>query len=129
MNCVPYDRKYLDGIVGLCSVEGWHSYADDSERTHRVLTAPGVTTMVACHDGAVVGFASLQSDGEIQAHLSIILVGSPQRRLGIAKRLLHEALERAGGQRIDLITETAEGFYLSLEHRRMSGYRLYPPIA
>lgn len=39
-----------------------------------------------------------------------------------------EGLERAGGLRVDLITETAEPFYDSLHHKRASGYRVYPPF-
>jgi ribosomal protein S18 acetylase RimI-like enzyme len=92
-----------------------------------VLTAPGVTAVIA-RDEEVVGFAYVQSDGEIQAHLSAITVRGSHRRRGIARRLLDEALTAAGGERIDLITDSAEGFYASLTHQRWAGFRIYPPF-
>ena len=125
---VTYERRHLDGVVALCDAEGWRSFAEDLSRANRVLTAPGVTTVVATDSGTVVGFVSLQSDGEIQAHLSTIAVDRSQRRSGIARRLLQEALDRAGGQRVDLITDSAESFYEALTHKRWSGFRIYPPF-
>lgn len=93
------------------------------------MIAPGVTTVVAVDEEAgagVVGFACLQSDGEIQAHLSLIAVEAAHRRRGIARALIAEALARADGERIDLVT--AEAFYERLAHRRRAGYRVYPPF-
>ena len=46
--------------------EGWPSLPDDPARALRILTAPGVTTVVAVIQGEVIGFAELFSDGEIQ---------------------------------------------------------------
>ncbi|MGH6955719.1 MAG: GNAT family N-acetyltransferase [Caulobacteraceae bacterium] len=119
----------LAGVVALCEAEGWPSFPADPPRALRALTAPGVTTVVATQgDGRVVGFAQLQSDGEIQAHLSLIAVDPAFRRQGLGRRLLDLALKTAGGQRIDLNTESADDFYARLRHFRMSGFRLYPPF-
>jgi ribosomal protein S18 acetylase RimI-like enzyme len=52
------------------------------------------------------------SDGEIQAHLSLIAVDPAYRRRGIARELIASALRVAGGLRIDLITDSAEEFTL-----------------
>lgn len=124
-----YQRADLAGVVGLCQQEGWPSFPADPERAHRAMTAAGVTTIVAEEAGAgVVGFACLQSDAEIQAHLSLIAVEAGRRRRGIARALIAEALARAGGDRIDLVTDSADAFYERLPHRRMAGYRLYPPL-
>jgi ribosomal protein S18 acetylase RimI-like enzyme len=128
MQCQLYAEEHLPGILGLCDAEGWTSFLDDHERTRRVLTAPGVTTVVATDHGRVVGFAYIQSDGEIQAHLSLIAVEQGHRRRGIARELLQLALDTAGGQRIDLISDTAEAFYRSLTHVAWSGFRIYPPF-
>ena len=94
----------------------------------RALTAPGVTVVVSLDGDRLVGFAYMLSDGEIQAHLANITVASSHRRRGIARRLISDALQRAGGVRVDLITDTAEAFYESLHHKRSSGYRIYPPF-
>lgn len=124
-----YARADLDGVVSLCNAEGWRSLAADPERAHRVLTAPGVTAVVARDGSDVVGFAYVQSDGEIQAHLSSIAVDRSRRRQGIARQLLQLAIEQAGGERIDLITETSSDFYTALTHKRWDGFRIYPPFS
>ncbi len=124
---VPVGREHLEGVIRLCQVEGYPSYTQDSERTWRALTAPGVSTLVAVLDGQVVGFAQMQSDGLIQAHLTMIVVDRDQRRRGIGVRLVREVFARCGGQRVDLLsTEGAEAFYESFEHKRFPGYRIYP---
>ncbi|MGH9300028.1 MAG: GNAT family N-acetyltransferase [Acidimicrobiales bacterium] len=129
MEYALYARTHLDGIIALCKAEGWTSLPANVARAHRVLTAPGVTTVVALDDGAVAGFCYLQSDGEIQAHLSNLVVARARRRRGIGSRLLQLGLEEAGGLRIDLVTEDREDFYSALGHRRMAGFRIYPPFA
>ena len=45
----------------------------DAATTWQVLTAPGVRTVVAVDGAEVVGFAQVQSDGLIQAHLSLLV--------------------------------------------------------
>lgn len=125
----PYRREDLDGVLKLCEAEAWPSFPADPDRAHRALTAAGVTSVVAHADGEVVGFAQLQSDGEIQAHLSLIATAAAHRGQGIARRMLALALARAGGERIDLITDSAERFYAGLKHnRRLAGFRLWPPF-
>jgi len=124
---VPVGREHLEGLIRLCQVEGYPSYTQDSERTWRALTAPGVSTLVAVLDGRVVGFAQMQSDGLIQAHLTMIVVDRDQRRRGIGGRLVRQVFARCGGQRVDLLsTEGADAFYRSFAHQRFPGYRIYP---
>lgn len=118
---------HVAGVMQICRVEGWPSFAEDGDKTWRALTAPGVTTVVALEDGVVLGFAQMQSDGVVQAHLSTIAVRRDHRASGIGKRLVEEAFARAGGVRIDLIsTESSDGFYESFEHKRFPGFRIYP---
>jgi ribosomal protein S18 acetylase RimI-like enzyme len=121
-----YAASDLPGILRLCALEHWPSLLEDEARAHRVLTAPGVTTIVAVEGERLLGFAQLQSDGEIQAHLSLVAVDPAARRRGIARELIVQSLREAGGLRIDLITQTADAFYASLPHFRLNGYRLYP---
>ena len=129
---MPEVRRFrlddLDGVIDLCVAEGWPSLAEDRARALRVLTAPGVTTVVGDEAGRVVGFAQLLSDGEIQAHLSLIAVHADARRQGLARQMLRLALAEAGGIRIDLITDTAPEFYAALPHRRLDGFRIWPQI-
>jgi ribosomal protein S18 acetylase RimI-like enzyme len=93
---------------------------------YRALTAPGVTTVVAVEGEVIAGFAQLMSDGEIQAHLSLIAVDSAYRRRCIAREPIMLAFRSGGGLRIDLITDRAEEFYSSFPHFRLAGFRLYP---
>ena len=57
----PFARPHLDGLVALVAAEGWAEYSDDAERTHRALSAPGVTTLVALAEGRVAGAIQVQS--------------------------------------------------------------------
>ena len=123
-----FEPRDLDGVIALCALEGWPSFLEDPARALRALIAPGVTTIVADEAGRVVGFAQLMSDGEIQAHLSLIAVHPDARRQGLARQMLRLALAQAGGARIDLVTDTAPEFYAALPHRRMEGFRIWPQI-
>lgn len=116
----------LPGVLRLCESENWPSFPQDPARANRALTAAGVTTMVAVDGETLAGFAQLQSDGEIQAHLSLIAVDRAYRSRGIARELVGRALREAGGLRIDLITDSGEAFYSSFPHSRMAGFRLRP---
>ena len=120
-------KKHLDGIIALCQAAGFQSYTEDADLTWQVLNAPGVTTYVAADGDSVVGFIQMQSDGHIQAHLSLILVDPNHRRKGIERRLIKEAFTHAGGKRIDLVTNSTDCFYRSFKHKaNWQGYRIYP---
>ena len=141
--------EHLSGVLSLCRAEGWSSYADHPDRAACALRAPGVICLVALQDRAggagsrcagaerttsgqtlreVVGAVQLQTDGVIQAHLSLLVVARHARGRGIGRRLVTEALARSGALRMDLLSgETAAPFYEGLPHRRMPGYRIYPP--
>ena len=127
LEIVPFIEGHLAGVLRLCVAEGWPSFPDDPARAIRVLTAPGVTTVVALDDGSVVGFAQLFSDGELQAFLANLAVDERFRRRGTGRALVTEALRLAGGERIDLLSEDeAAGFYERFPSFRKPGFRLYP---
>lgn len=119
----PFTRAHLEGLIALVAAEGWNEYSDDAERTHRTLTAPGVTTLVAIAGGHLVGVIQVQSDGVIQAHVSMLLIDRDSRGVGLGSRLLRQGLERAGGLRLDIRTRT-EGYYERLGASRSLGFRL-----
>lgn len=121
-----YEEADLSAVVELCAAEGWTSYVEDPFRAHRVFTAPGVVSVAAVLEGEVVGFAYFQTDGAIQAHLSLLVVGEMSRNAGIARALLAYALPLLGAVRIDLITDSASDFYRKLPHQETLGFRLYP---
>ncbi len=119
----PFAQAHLDELIRLVAAEGWSEYADDVQRTYRALTAPGVTTLVAIADGRVAGAIQVQSDGLIQAHVSMLLIDRSRRGGGLGSRLLREGLERAGGVQLDIRTRT-EGYYERLGASRSLGFRL-----
>jgi ribosomal protein S18 acetylase RimI-like enzyme len=119
----PFEEAHLDGLIALVAAEGWAEYSDDAERTYRALTAPGVTTLVAVTDGRVVGAIQVQSDGVIQAHVSMLLIDPDWRGAGLGSRLVRGGLERAGGLRLDIRTRT-EGYYERMGASRSLGFRL-----
>jgi ribosomal protein S18 acetylase RimI-like enzyme len=119
----PFARVHLDGLIALVAAEGWTEYTEDPARTYRSLSAPGVTTLVALADGRVVGAIQVQSDGVIQAHVSMLLIDREARGGGLGSRLLREGLERAGGMWLDVRTRT-EGYYERLGASRSLGFRI-----
>lgn len=118
-----FAQAHLDGLIALVAAEGWTEYTDDVERTRRALTAPGVTTLVAIAGRHLVGAIQVQSDGLIQAHVSMLLIAQNSRGLGLGSRLLREGLTRAGGLQLDIRTRT-EGYYERLGASRSLGFRL-----
>jgi ribosomal protein S18 acetylase RimI-like enzyme len=122
---VPFVAEHLPGIIAICEAEGWPSLPADAERAHRVLTNPGVTTVVAVDADEVVGFIYMLSDGELQAFIPSMAVRASHRRQGIGRQLIEEAFRRAGGQWVDLLSD-ADDFYAALPHKRWSGFRIYP---
>ena len=123
MSIEPFTRAHLDGLIALVAAEGWTEYTEDAERTYRALSAPGATTLVALADGRVVGAIQVQSDGVIQAHVSLLLIDPETRGHQLGSRLLREGLERAGGLQLDIRTRT-EGYYERLGASRSLGFRL-----
>jgi hypothetical protein len=119
----PFARAHLDGLVALVAAEGWTEYAGDVQRTYRALTAPGVTTLIAKVGGRVVGAIQIQSDGVIQAHVSLFLIDRRWRGARLGSRLLREGFDRAGGLQLDIRTRT-EGYYERFGASRSLGFRL-----
>jgi ribosomal protein S18 acetylase RimI-like enzyme len=119
----PFAGAHLDGLIALVAAEGWDEYTADVERTRRALIAPGVTTLVAIVGGRVVGVIQLQSDGLIQAHVSMLLIDRKWRGYRLGSRLLREGLDRAGGLWLDVRTRT-EGYYERFGASRSLGFRL-----
>jgi ribosomal protein S18 acetylase RimI-like enzyme len=120
-----FEEADLDAVLNLCAGEDWTSYTADRARAHQVFTAPGVASFVAIVGGEVVGFAYCQTDGAIQAHLSLIVVDERNRQAGIARALVAYAFPLLGATRIDLITDSAGAFYRALPHKEQLGFRLY----
>ena len=122
----PISRESLPGVIALLKVERWESYTKDPELTWKALRAPGVCTVVARDASRIVGFVQMLGDGYVANFLSLILVDRDYRRRGVARALVREAFKRAGGQRVDLVTDSADEFYRSFQHREFHGYRIYP---
>lgn len=119
----PYGPEHLDGVLALFGAERWLTLIEDPARTGRALVAPGCTTLVALDDDAVVGVVWMQSDGEIQAHVSAITIAKSHRGQGLGRRLITAALDRTGVTRVDLIS-VADDFYGKMTERRFQGFRI-----
>ena len=103
----PFANVHPDGLVVLVLAEGRSAYAVDVEWASRAMSAPAVTTLVATEDGRVVGAIHVQSDGVIQAAVSMLSVDRDWRGHHLGFRLLREGLGRAGGLRLDIPTRRA----------------------
>ena len=121
--------SHLSGVVGICRSLDWDNFRHDPDLTRRSLTAPGVTTLVAVAGDPerVVGFAQIFGDGVLQAHLGLLAVAQSWRRMGVGRRLVEEAFERLGAERMDPIaSDESLDFYRSFKHREQVGFKLYP---
>src|ERR1700689_1707912 len=88
-----YAEDDLDEVIALCAGEDWPAYSNDQIRAHSAFTAPGVVSVVGVKDDEVIAFAYFQTDGAIQAHLTLLVVAPSHRRVGVAKGLLAFAFE------------------------------------
>ena len=112
-------------IARLSTTVQWPSLTDP-EVVRRVCTAPGAAAYVAVEGDTLVGWAQALGDGVLQAHLSFVAVHPAHRRRGIARLLVVATFQATRTKRMDLITDSADGFYESFAHKRMSGFRIYP---
>lgn len=119
----PFTLAHTPWVIDLLADAGWDTYTVDAQRTARALLAPGSTTLLALDGARVVALVQVQSDGEIQAHLSALLVATAWRGRGLARRLLYEALTRAGGIHVDVSTKN-RAFYEALGAAARPGFRL-----
>jgi ribosomal protein S18 acetylase RimI-like enzyme len=122
---VPFEEEHAPGIARLSTTVQWPSLTDE-ETVRRVCTAPGSVAYVAVEAGEVVGWAQALGDGVLQSHLSFLAVAPSHRRRGIARLLTVATFQSTHTKRMDLITDSAEGFYEAFEHKQMAGYRIYP---
>lgn len=122
---VPFEAEHAAGIARLCTTIQWPSLSD-AGIVLEVCTAPGSSAYTAVLDRDVVGFAQALGDGVLQSHLSFLAVHPDHRRRGIARLLTVATFQATHTKRMDLITDDAEGFYESFEHKTMAGYRIYP---
>lgn len=124
---LPFEDGHAQDVARLATTVQWPSLTDP-EVVVRVCTAPGSVAYVARDDDAgLVGWAQALTDGVLQAHLSFLAVHPAHRHRGIGRLLTVATFQATGAKRVDLVTDgTAAGFYESLPHRRLGGYRLYP---
>ncbi len=121
-----FAEPHLQPLSRLAVTEGWDSFRDP-ETVRRALTAPGCIVIVAVDDATPVGFIQVQSDGDIHAHISNILVLESYRGQGVGRRLVEIAFDKSGANYIDLVsTEGSDDFYRSFVHEQFPGFRLYP---
>jgi ribosomal protein S18 acetylase RimI-like enzyme len=122
---VPFEDRHAPGIAALSTTVQWPSLTDPTV-VRQVCTAPGCTAYVAELGGTVVGWAQAMGDGVLQSHLGFVAVHPDQRRRGIARLLVVATFQATRTKRMDLITDSAPGFYTSFAHTQMHGFRIYP---
>ncbi len=120
----PFSGAHVDGVVALCSAEGWPSWT--REKVGRAFSAPGVLALVALDGDEVVGVAELLTDGEVMSYLALLVVSQAARRRGVGRELIRHLFAQSGLSRMDLLSETdSTAFYESFPHKQKPGYRLH----
>jgi ribosomal protein S18 acetylase RimI-like enzyme len=122
----PFEDDDADDIARLSAIVDWPSLTDP-EVVRRACTAPGSWAYVAEEQGGpLVGWAQAVGDGVLQSHLSFVAVHPDHRRRGIGRLLVVATFQATRTKRMDLITDTAQSFYGSFAHKKMTGFRIYP---
>jgi ribosomal protein S18 acetylase RimI-like enzyme len=121
----PFEDHDAPAIARLSTTVQWPSLTD-ADVVRRVCTAPGAVAYVAEVEGEVVGWAQAMGDGVLQSHLGFVAVHPDHRGRGIARLLVVASFQATRTKRMDLITDSADGFYESFAHKRMAGFRIYP---
>jgi ribosomal protein S18 acetylase RimI-like enzyme len=121
----PFEPGDAADVARLSTTVQWPSLTDPTV-VERVCTAPGAVAYVAEEAGRLVGWAQAMGDGVLQSHLGFVAVHPDARRRGIARLLVVATFQATRTLRMDLITDSADGFYESFAHKRMSGFRIYP---
>jgi ribosomal protein S18 acetylase RimI-like enzyme len=130
----PFEADDADDIARLSSIVEWPSLTDP-DVVRRMCTAPGSVAYVAEEHaadqaegtpGSLVGWAQALGDGVLQSHLGFVAVHPDHRRRGIGRLLVVATFQATRTKRMDLITDTAQGFYADFAHKRMAGFRIYP---
>ena len=121
----PFEDHDAPAIARLSTTVQWPSLTD-ADVVRRVCSAPGAVAYVAELEGEVVGWAQAMGDGVLQSHLGFVAVHPGSRRRGIARLLVVATFQATRTKRMDLITDSADGFYESFAHKRMAGFRIYP---
>lgn len=124
---VPFELDHARPVARLCGLVQWPSLTDAGV-VARICTSPGAVSYAALDaEHGLVGWAQALTDGVLQAHLSFLVVHPDHRRRGIARLLTMATFQATGAKRLDLVTDgAAAGFYASLPHLRLEGYRVYP---
>jgi ribosomal protein S18 acetylase RimI-like enzyme len=125
VDIVPFETAHAAGVASLCTTVQWPSLTDP-DTVDAICTAPGSSAYVAIENGEVIGFAQALGDGVLQSHLGFLAVAPSHRRRGIGRLLTVATFQATTTKRMDLITDSAEAFYESFEHKQMFGYRIYP---
>ena len=122
---IPFEDRHAADIARLSTVIQWPSLTD-AEVVRRICTAPGSSAYVAVHHDRLVGWAQALGDGTLQSHLSFLAVHPDHRGRGVARLLTVATFQATGTLRMDLVTDSAQGFYESFVHTRLAGFRIYP---
>jgi predicted N-acetyltransferase YhbS len=122
---VPFEPRHAPDIARLCTTVQWPSLTDP-DTVLAVCEAPGSSAYVALDGDQVIGWAQALGDGVLQSHLGFLAVRPSHRHRGVARLLTVATFQATNTKRMDLITDSAEGFYETFSHKKMAGYRIYP---
>jgi [ribosomal protein S18]-alanine N-acetyltransferase len=115
----PRDAQAI-ALMSRDLVESGLGWKYDATRVMKAIRDPDTLTAVACEGGRIAGF-SIMEFGDERAHLVLLAVRPPHRRMGIGRRLvdwLVESARTAGIASLHLElragNEAARGFYRAM---------------
>jgi GNAT superfamily N-acetyltransferase len=117
-----YKEADYKEIQVMCKVEGWTTFAEETERAMEAFNRSHV--QVAEHEGKIIGYIRSISDQMITTYVCEILIHKDWRGKGVGRNLLDSCKETFPTTRIDLLgTASSHSYYESEGFRSFYGFR------
>jgi N-acetylglutamate synthase-like GNAT family acetyltransferase len=93
----PIQTDDYEAVQTFLGDNGWRARVRDVER-FRAIVEGSDRTVVALHEGRVVGFARALCDGASNGYISMVAVAADMRQQGIGRRLVEHLMHDDVGE-------------------------------
>lgn len=122
----PFRADDFAVVQAMTTSEGWTTPSERPEQTLSAWMASWPSLVATDDQGTVVGFLRALTDGEITTYIGEIIVAKSQRGAGVGRLLIQVCGQMYPRTRLDILTDSADGFYRAMECREFRGYRVHP---
>ncbi|MBT4101656.1 MAG: GNAT family N-acetyltransferase [Gemmatimonadetes bacterium] len=121
-----FAREDFPILQSMTAAEGWTTPSERPDQTLSGWLDSWPVLVAEDRSKEVIGFLRAMTDGEISTYVGELIVARNHRGAGVGKLLIAVCGLMYPRTRIDLLTDSADGFYRSLGCREFRGYRVHP---